>query len=220
MLAGTGTAQRGGGHMGGGYRGGGAHVGGGYRGGGVYAGSGYRGGYYGGGARWGGYGYGYRGYGRWGYGSSFYYGGYWPYLGVGYWPGYYGSPYYSDSYYSAGYSYPYGYQYPYQQPGVTMVYPYSSAPSTVAANPAYSSTRSSYGQETAAPRPGASPIYLIALNDRTIRAAEAYWVDGPTLHYVTLQHEQRQTPLDAVDRALTLQLNRERHIPFQWPAAQ
>ena len=52
-----------------------------------------------------------------------------------------------------------------------------------------------------------------------IRAAEAYWVTGATLHYVTLQHEQKQAPLDLVDRALSYRLNRERHVDFQLPAA-
>ena len=38
-----------------------------------------------------------------------------------------------------------------------------------------------------------------------------------TLHYVTLQHEERQAPLDSLDRALTLQFNRERQVPVQLP---
>jgi hypothetical protein len=32
-----------------------------------------------------------------------------------------------------------------------------------------------------------SPIYLIAFKDPVIRAAIAYWVEGKTLHYITLQ---------------------------------
>jgi hypothetical protein len=75
-----------------------------------------------------------------------------------------------------------------------------------------------YGQETR--RSGgsaASPIYLVAFQDHVIRAAAAYWVDGRTLHYVTLQHEEKQAPLDTVDRDLTMQLNRERHVQFQLP---
>jgi hypothetical protein len=76
-----------------------------------------------------------------------------------------------------------------------------------------------YGQEQ---RPqgsaGGSPIYLIAFeHDHVIRAAASYWVDGQTLHYVTLQHEERQAALNTIDRTLTAQLNRERHVNFQLP---
>jgi hypothetical protein len=40
------------------------------------------------------------------------------------------------------------------------------------------------------------------------------------LHYVTLQHEQKQAPLDSVDRAITYRLNRERHVDFGLPGAE
>jgi len=63
-----------------------------------------------------------------------------------------------------------------------------------------------------------SPIYLIALKDHTIRAAISYSVTGNTLHYVTMEHEAKEAPLDSVDRAFSAQLNRERHVPFQLPA--
>ena len=62
-----------------------------------------------------------------------------------------------------------------------------------------------------------SPLYLIAFNDRIIRAATSYRVDGNTLHYVTLDHEEKEAPLNTVDRALSLQLNRERRVSFQLP---
>jgi hypothetical protein len=42
-------------------------------------------------------------------------------------------------------------------------------------------------------------------------------VDGKTLHYVTLEHLEKQAPLDQVDRSLSLQLNRERHVAFHLP---
>jgi hypothetical protein len=63
----------------------------------------------------------------------------------------------------------------------------------------------------------ASPIYLFAFKDHSIRAAAAYWVDGTTLHYVTLEHESRQVPLDSVDRELSNQLNRERRVQLSLP---
>ena len=62
-----------------------------------------------------------------------------------------------------------------------------------------------------------SPIYLIAFKDQNIRAAAAYWVNGQTLHYVTLEHEERQVPLTSIDRDLSMRLNRERHVQFQLP---
>src|SRR5437764_1472357 len=65
-----------------------------------------------------------------------------------------------------------------------------------------------YGQEmrnSGAPATGASPVYLFAFKDNVIRTAASYWVNGQTLHYVTLQHEEKQAPLDSVDRPLTLQ---------------
>ena len=76
-----------------------------------------------------------------------------------------------------------------------------------------------YGQEVrgAGGSAASSPIYLIAMRDHVIRAAASYWVDGQTLHYVTLQHEERQAPLDSVDRGLSMQLNRERRVQFQLP---
>jgi hypothetical protein len=42
-------------------------------------------------------------------------------------------------------------------------------------------------------------------------------VNGNTLHYVTLEHLEKQAPLDSVDRALSDRLNRERRVPFTLP---
>jgi hypothetical protein len=202
-------AQRGPGHGGGGggFRGGGSV--GAVRGGGGISG-GYRGGY--GGYRSGGYGYGrgfYRGYGV--------YGGWgWPgYLGWGYDP-YWG--YWDDPYaYAPSYSYPYEYNI---SPNVSVIYPAAPQTQPVYSAPAQPAMRTydQYGQEVQpGPAPTGSPIYLIATKDQAIRAAASYWVDGRTLHYVTLQHEEKQIPLDSVDRSLTMQLNRERRVAFQLP---
>ncbi len=63
-----------------------------------------------------------------------------------------------------------------------------------------------------------TPIHLIAFkNQENIHAAQAYWAEGDTLHYITLQHEHKQAPLDSVDRAFTYRLNRERHVDFRLP---
>jgi len=210
-----------GGHIGG--SAGGMHVGGGGYGGVGYRGGGY-GGYHGGGGY---YGRGY--YGRGYYGSGYYYGGWgWPYWGLGfgygygYWPGYYDYGY--DYYPSYSYSYP-AYSYPAYQPAsnVTVVYPQTAqaAPTTVYANPVLRQY-DEYGQELQVPKQSSngasgSPLYLIAFRDQSIRAAIAYWVDGRTLHYVTQQHEERQAPLDSIDRDTSVRLNRERRVAFSLP---
>lgn len=75
-----------------------------------------------------------------------------------------------------------------------------------------------FGQELWPPAAVAgSPIYLIAFKDRVIRPAESYWLNGQTLHYVTLEHAEKTVPLDTVDRDLSAQLNRERRVQFQLP---
>jgi hypothetical protein len=239
LLTGGAWAQRGGGHGGGGgfggARGGFGGGGGGFRGGsggfhGGFSGGGFRGsggfgnhrgfGGFGGfsgfrgrtGFIGGGFGFGLGfGYGGWGYSYPYYS---YPYVG-GYWPGY------SDVY---PYDYGYGGGYGYASPAVTVVYApqpqMAAAPVVVErANPV-THEYDQYGQETkpsAGPAGGSSPIYLFAFRDNVIRAAASYWVDGGTLHYVTLQHEEKQAPLDSVDRSLTLQLNRERRVTLQLP---
>jgi hypothetical protein len=227
LLAGSATAQRGGGARGGGGGFHGGSVGGGFRGGGFTGG--FRGGFGGGGFR-GFTGFGYRNYG--------FYGGYSPWglgFGYSYWPGYYGYPY--DYSYPA-YSYP-SYSYPAYDyntsPNVTVIYPNQAQgmPTNVYVEPARPVTRSydEYGQEVqgagggnsgggSAAGGGGSPLYLVAFKDHVIHAAAAYWVDGKTLHYVTLQHEEKQVPLDSVDREFSARLNRERHVQFQLPAQQ
>jgi hypothetical protein len=220
----SGLAMARGGAGGGGARGGG----GGFRGGGFAGGGfrgGYGGGYYGGGYR-GGY-YGYRGFYGGYYGPYWGWGG-WPYywglgLGAGYWPGY-SYPYYDPYYYSSPYAGYYGGYAGYQtSPNVTVVYPPDQGYGYPAPNASRAVIREydQYGQEVR-PATGAasteSPIYLIAFNDHVIRAAAAYWVDGKTLHFVTLEHEERQAPIDSVDRTLSLKLNFDRRVPFQLPA--
>jgi hypothetical protein len=63
-------------------------------------------------------------------------------------------------------------------------------------------------------REGHPILYLIAFRDSNIRAAMTYWVDGGTLHYLDTDHREKQAPLSSVDRDLSAQLNRERHVPF------
>ena len=241
------SAQRGGGGRGGGSHGGGSgfRSGGGFRGGGGFrsggfGGSGFRGsGGFGGGYYRGGFRGGYGGYHRGYYpGSRFFFGAsfglypyaypYYGYYGGGF--GYYGYPYsyydyygYPSSYYDYGYApAPSYYNYGYSPAPAVVTYQADPAPLPVRIYEPPARTRPYVRDEseTAPPERDGRPIYLIAFkNQDNIRAAEAYWVTGATLHYVTLQHEQKQAPLDLVDRALSYRLNRERHVDFQLPAA-
>jgi hypothetical protein len=61
------------------------------------------------------------------------------------------------------------------------------------------------------------PLYLIAFNDGVIRAVLAYWVDGASVHYVTMEHTQKQVTLASIDRGLSERLNGERNVTFQLP---
>ena len=70
---------------------------------------------------------------------------------------------------------------------------------------------------SAAPPKYGEPLYLIAFHDGVIRAVLAYWTQGSALHYVTMDHEQKQTALASVDRALSERLNAERNVQFQLP---
>jgi hypothetical protein len=72
----------------------------------------------------------------------------------------------------------------------------------------------------AAPADDQPTLFLIAMRDHTIFPALAYWVQGDTLNYITLQGAQNRVSLSLVDRDLSKQLNGERNVPFRLPAAQ
>jgi hypothetical protein len=73
-------------------------------------------------------------------------------------------------------------------------------------------------QKTAEAQPAASsPIYSIALKDRTIDSAIAWWVDGLMLHYLTPRGAHVQVRLDLVDRDLTARINRARNLELILP---
>jgi hypothetical protein len=63
-------------------------------------------------------------------------------------------------------------------------------------------------------------IYLIALKDHTVIQALGYWMEGSTLHYVSVEHSLNQASLDLIDRELSQRLNDERGIEFKLPAAR
>jgi hypothetical protein len=111
---------------------------------------------------------------------------------------------------------------------VTVIYPpQAPASNTIVLDPSSSRQYDQFGQEIArAPSSsspmdfGGSPIYLIALRDQTIHAAAAYWVEAGVLHYITLDHQQKQVALSQIDRDLCVKLNRERHVVFSLPVTQ
>ena len=63
-------------------------------------------------------------------------------------------------------------------------------------------------------------IFLIAMQDHSIRPVIAYWVQGDTLHYVSREGVLDQVSLALVDRDFSKQLNAERNVPFALPAAR
>ncbi len=60
-------------------------------------------------------------------------------------------------------------------------------------------------------------IFLIAMKDHTIYAANAYWVEDGTLNYITIQGNQNSASMDLVDRDLSRRLNRDRQVAFGLP---
>ena len=75
-------------------------------------------------------------------------------------------------------------------------------------------------RETASSEPAtASPVYLIAFKDQSIRAALAWWVEAGWLHYITRQGAHEQVALDRVDRDFTRELNRQRRVRLELPEA-
>ena len=74
-------------------------------------------------------------------------------------------------------------------------------------------------QDCSADVKSGAPIYLIALKDKTIDAAVAYWVDRFVLNYITLQGAHVIVRLDLVDRSWSSELNRQRGLEFRLPEA-
>ena len=205
-------------------RGGGA---GGARGG--FSGGGFRGGggsFRGGGVRGGGARGGFRGIGgfRGRVGFRGFYG--YPYYYAGYYGGLY-DPYLWD-YDDYGYGYPdsgyadYGAYPSYGSPSYASPSPQvliisnQTPPQPVIVQPPPAPTAWNSGP-TAQAKKYEEQLYLLAMKDGTIRAVLAYWVDGMTVHYVTMDHEQKQTPLSSLDHSLSERLNRERNVQFQLP---
>jgi hypothetical protein len=67
------------------------------------------------------------------------------------------------------------------------------------------------------PRDDDPTIYLVALSDGTVFQAVAYWVQGDTLNYITVEGSHNRATLDLVDRERSLRLNQERKVEFKLP---
>jgi|SRR5579872_1657776 len=61
-------------------------------------------------------------------------------------------------------------------------------------------------------------MFLIAMKDHTIYPAIAYWVEGDTLNYITVQGAKNSVSLDLVDRDFSKQINQERKVEFGLPS--
>jgi hypothetical protein len=179
------------GGAGGGFRGG---AGGGFRGG---AGGGFRGGGFNGGRGWHGGGFvgpGFRGRGGFrGYGFP-----YWSFYGGGW-----------------GYPYPY-YGYAYD--------PYSAYSYPAYSYPAYSYPPDDYGyaysepDAASCPQANGRPLYQVKLTYQSnVWVAQDYWFTAGTLNFITMQGEEKKTPINSIDRALTFQLNRNCGVDFRLP---
>lgn len=57
--------------------------------------------------------------------------------------------------------------------------------------------------------------HLIALDDGLIYLAADHWLEGDTLHYITMSGAHNMATLDRIDLELTVRLNRERGLKFQ-----
>lgn len=135
-------------------------------------------------------------------------------------PAFYGGFGFYDPYPYAPYPYPYAGPYAGYAPDYG--YPATEAPQVIinqgfqpeaAATPVVREYVSPAPEE----RKYEQPLYLIAFQGGAIQAVLAYWVEGTVLHYVTMDHEQKQTPLASIDRALSERLNGERNVNFQLP---
>lgn len=61
-------------------------------------------------------------------------------------------------------------------------------------------------------------MFLIAMKDHTIFPSIAYWVEGDTLNYITVQGARNSVSLDLVDREFSRQINKERKVEFGLPS--
>lgn len=106
-----------------------------------------------------------------------------------------------------------------------MAQPYGGYPPTSTYSPPYTNSAVTVVYPAPEPAPVAPLVivrprkiaYLIAFKDSTVGLADAYWVSGNTLNYVTPDHRMRTAPLAAVDRTVSERLNSEQNVSFSLP---
>jgi hypothetical protein len=119
-----------------------------------------------------------------------------------------------------------------QPPQTIIIFAPASAPPADATNEIETLQPRSASQEFSRSQSHASPymlatgsnlqqgptLYLIALKEGVIRPALAYWVEGKVLRYVDLDRAVQDVSLNRVDRTRSVELNRQRCVPFHPPA--
>jgi hypothetical protein len=100
------------------------------------------------------------------------------------------------------------------QPSAAVAYPAPAIMATETVHPVIHEYTQPEDYGTPPEGDGHPILYLIAFRDNTIRAAMTYWVEDSAIHYLDKDHQAKQAPLASVDRDLSAQLNRERHVPF------
>lgn len=99
--------------------------------------------------------------------------------------------------------------------------PQSSAPQDQSSLKLYQAPTPSQGApQPQSANPDQATIYLLAFKDHTVVQALGYWMEGSTLHYVTMDHDLNQVSLDLIDRDLSQRLNGERGVEFRLPPAR
>ncbi len=83
----------------------------------------------------------------------------------------------------------------------------------------YQNTSHPYADVTANNSSDQPTIYLIAFKDHSIVQALGYWMEGATLHYVSVEHSLNQASINLIDRDLSQRLNDERGLEFRLSAA-
>jgi len=105
-----------------------------------------------------------------------------------------------------------------QQPPVVIVNQYFGSDQTPARSAAQALPVERVEPKVTATNPDRDIIFLIAMKDHSIYAANAYWVEDGTLNYVTIQGDQNSVSMDLVDRELSQRLNRDRKVAFGLPS--
>lgn len=109
------------------------------------------------------------------------------------------------------------------------LYPESSAPNVMDVQPDQPNSpqpesQQYYGPSRFVPQPAPDQsdqpasaqvvLTLLVFKDHSIYAATDYWRQDDRLHYLTNYGSKNSIPLDQLDMDMTVQLNRERNVPF------